>query len=285
MQITFENVSADYVIGPIRTPRVLNSINLTLKQGSFTAVIGPTGAGKSSLLKAMNGLLIPTKGHVKIGHDRITSQNNKQALKKIRKKVGLVFQFPESQLFAKTVEKDICFGPLNFGVPFKEAKEIARKTIMQVGLDQNILTKSPFSLSGGQKRRVAIAGVLATKPEVLILDEPGAGLDPEGKKKIFSLISHLNQKHRMTIVLVTHDMDDVISYADHVIVMEKGCAVIQGPVREVFSLKEKLEDYHLDVPEVLRFQLKIEQETGMKLPRTCLTVNELADTLIEVGLV
>lgn len=183
MQIELKDVSANYQIGPIRKPNVLNDVNLTIESGTFTALIGRTGAGKSSLLKTLNGLLLPTKGSVRIGETIIKPPYSKEAIRIIRKQVGMVFQFPESQLFAETVEKDICFGPLNFGVPFKEAKEIAKKVITLVGLEPAILSKSPFSLSGGQKRRVAIAGILAMEPSVLILDEPGAGLDPQGKKK------------------------------------------------------------------------------------------------------
>lgn len=285
MQINFKNVTADYQLGPIRTPGVLKSINLSLHPRSYTAVIGHTGAGKSSLLKAMNGLLLPTEGQVEIGENIITAENNKQALKEIRKQVGMVFQFPESQLFAETVEQDICFGPLNFGIPLKEAKKIAKDVIVQVGLDTSILSKSPFSLSGGQKRRVAIAGVLATQPKVLILDEPGAGLDPHGKKEILSLISSLHQNEGVTIVLVTHDMDDVALYAENVIVMEKGQVVMHDQVREVFSDQEWLNSLHLDVPEARHFQSKIELQTGIKLSQTCLTIDELQDGLMEVGLI
>lgn len=285
MQINFKNVTADYQLGPIRTPGVLQSVNLSLNPGSFTAVIGHTGAGKSSLLKAMNGLLIPTEGQVEIGKNIITTENNKQSLKKIRKQVGMVFQFPESQLFAETVEQDICFGPLNFGVPLADAKKIAKDVLLQVGLDTSILSKSPFSLSGGQKRRVAIAGVLATQPKVLILDEPGAGLDPEGKTEILSFISSLHRDHGVTIVLVTHDMDDVAHYAEDVIVMEKGQVVMHNQVRNVFSDQEWLTSLHLDVPEARHFQSKIEQATGIQLPKVCLTIDELRDELIKVGFV
>src|SRR5690625_600154 len=285
MQINFKNVTADYQLGPIRTPGVLKSINLSLHPGSYTAVIGHTGAGKSSLLKAMNGLLLPTEGQVEIGEHIIIAENNKPTLKEIRKIVGMVFQFPESQLFAETVEQDICFGPLNFGVPLKEAKKIAKDVIVQVGLDTSILSKSPFTLSGGQKRRVAIAGVLATQPKVLILDEPGAGLDPKGKKEILALISSLHRDQGVTIVLVTHDMDDVALYAEDVIVMKKGEIVKHDHVREVFSNQEWLSSLHLDVPEARHFQSKIEQQTGIKLPRTCLTIEELRDGLMEVGLI
>lgn len=285
MQIKFKNVTADYQIGPIRTKGVIQSVDLSLKPGSFTAVIGHTGAGKSSLLKAMNGLIIPTQGKVEIGKHIIEIENNKESLKNIRKQVGMVFQFPESQLFAATVEQDICFGPLNFGIPLKKAKEIAYDSLLQVGLEPSILSKSPFSLSGGQKRRVAIAGVLATNPQVLILDEPGAGLDPLGKQEILSLIESLHKEQGLTIVLVTHDMDDVAQYAEDVIVMERGKVIIHDKVRKVFSNPKKLTSLQIDLPSSLKFQLKIEQATGIAFLQTCLTIDELSESLIEVGLV
>lgn len=284
MEIRIENVSADYQVGPIRNRDVLHDVDVNIQSGSFTAVIGYTGAGKSSLLKAINGLLLPTQGSVKIGTDIIKSEKNKEALKSIRKKVGMVFQFPESQLFAETVEKDICFGPLNFGVPLEEAKSRTKEAIEQVGLPQEILDKSPFSLSGGQKRRVAIAGILVMKPDILVLDEPGAGLDPSGKNEIMNLISSWHEERGMTTVLVTHDMDDVVNYADNVVVMEKGTVVFHDSVQLLFSNDEKIEKWHLDVPVARRFQMKLESETDVKLKRVCLTVEDLADALIEVGL-
>ena len=284
MEVIFDNVSADYQLGPIRSPLVLHSVDVTIKSGSYTAVVGYTGAGKSSFLKAMNGLLLPKEGQISIGTSVIKPDKNKKALKSIRKRVGMVFQFPESQLFAETVEKDICFGPINFGVPKTEAKEIAKQVLEQVGLQQDILKKSPFSLSGGQKRRVAIAGILAIKPDILVLDEPGAGLDPNGRKEIMDLISSWHRDRGMTTVLVTHDMEDVVTYADRVIVMEKGQVVLHDDVEKVFSNHEQLEKWHLDVPDARRFQLNFEKKTGILLPKVCLTIDDLADAFIEVGL-
>ncbi|MBW8350960.1 energy-coupling factor transporter ATPase [Bacillus sp. IITD106] len=285
MQITFENVSVDLQIGPIRSPLVLHSVHLKIKSGALTAVVGHTGAGKSSLLKVMNGLLIPKEGRVLVGNHMIDFNTNKKDLKKIRQKVGMVFQFPESQLFAETVEKDICFGPLNYGVSEKRSKEIARNAIKMVGLDNDILLKSPFSLSGGQKRRVAIAGVLAMEPDILILDEPGAGLDPQGKKEILALLKKWNQERGMTIVLVTHDMNDVALYAEDVIIMEKGRVAAHVETRLLFSDNKLLNRYFLDVPDVRRLQLKIEDKLRIALPHVCLSVEELADALIEGGYV
>ncbi len=231
------------------------------------------------------GCLFQNKGQVRIGSDVIQQENNKASLKSIRQKVGMVFQFPESQLFAETVEKDICFGPLNFGVSLEEAKEITKKVIYQVGLSEEFLEKSPFSLSGGQKRRVAIAGILAMQPDVLVLDEPGAGLDPSGKKEIMDLIASWHKERGMTTVLVTHDMEDVVDYAERVIVMDKGTVVYHGTVLELFSDFKQIKKWHLDTPDATRFQLEIEMKTGVKFNRVCLTVEELADALIEVGLV
>lgn len=279
-----EGVSADYVIGPIRSPFVLQSIDLQIESGSYSAIVGHTGAGKSSLLKTINGLLLPTAGKIEVGKDIIKQKNNKQALKNIRKKVGMVFQFPEAQLFAETVEKDICFGPLNFGVPLKQAQQIAKEVMQLVGLPLHLLNKSPHSLSGGQKRRVAIAGILAMEPEILVLDEPGAGLDPKGKNEIMRLIKSLHQERNLTTILVTHDMDDVVHYADKIIVMENGRIVRNGDLRSVFSDRLAIKKWHLDLPEAYQFQLEIEERTGIELPDICFTVDELADALMEVGL-
>lgn len=279
-----EGVSADYVIGPIRSPFVLKSIDLQIEPGSYSAIVGHTGAGKSSLLKTINGLLLPTAGKIEVGKDIIKQKNNKQALKNIRKKVGMVFQFPEAQLFAETVEKDICFGPLNFGVPLKQAQKIAKEVMQLVGLPLHLLNKSPHSLSGGQKRRVAIAGILAMEPEILVLDEPGAGLDPKGKNEIMRLIKSLHQERNLTTILVTHDMDDVVHYADKIIVMENGRIVRNGDLRSVFSDRLAIKKWHLDLPEAYQFQLEIEDRTGIELPQICFTVDELADAMMEVGL-
>ncbi|WP_312094870.1 energy-coupling factor transporter ATPase [Niallia sp.] len=285
MQIELKDVSANYQLGPIRKQNIVNSVNLRIESGAYTALIGRTGAGKSSLLKTLNGLLLPTKGSVRVGDTIIKAPYDKEAIRKIRKQVGMAFQFPESQLFAETVEKDICFGPLNFGVPLEEAKEIAKKMIELVGLEASILSKSPFSLSGGQKRRVAIAGILAMKPSVLVLDEPGAGLDPQGKKEIMSLISTWHQQEGLTTILVTHDMEDVALYADQVILMDQGKIIKYEKTKTIFSDWDLLESWGIEMPQARRYQMKIEAETGIKLPKICLTLEELADALVSVGLV
>ncbi len=285
MEIQFTNVTADYKIGPLRTAQVLYEINLHIPSSSFTAIVGPTGAGKSSLLKTMNGLLLPKEGSVQVDRFLLDQHTEKNVLKLVRKKVGLVLQFPESQLFAETVEKDICFGPLNFGATPQEAKKLAIEALHHVGLQEDILTKSPFSLSGGQKRRVAIAGILALKPEVLVLDEPGVGLDPEGKEEIFQLLTKLNRELGISILFVSHDMNEVARFAEDVIVMNKGKVTFYGKKRELFTNEELLTNMRLELPDALRFQRQFENKIGKKLGKICLTEEELADVLMEEGYV
>lgn len=284
MQVNFKTVSADYQIGPIRSANILQNVNLHLPSQSFTAVVGHTGAGKSSLLKTINGLLLPKEGAIQVGELEIHKEPSKQVLKQVRKSVGMVFQFPEAQLFAETVEQDICFGPLNFGVSRQEAKQLVKDVLPLVGLTEDILQASPFALSGGQQRRVAIAGVLVMKPDVLVLDEPGAGLDPNGKEEILTLLQALHNKNGTTIILVTHDMGDVARFAEDVVVMGNGTITTHQPVRTFFEDVKQLQAWSLDVPEARRFQLRIEQETNIQLPWTCLTIDDLATALIEVGL-
>lgn len=284
MQVNFQNVTADYQIGPIRSKNILQDVQLTLSSKSFTAIVGHTGAGKSSLLKTVNGLLLPKAGSIQVGDQTITADQSKQVLKKIRQSVGMVFQFPEAQLFAETVEQDICFGPLNFGIPKKEAKKWAKEALALVGLPESVLSASPFSLSGGQQRRVAIAGVLVMKPDVLVLDEPGAGLDPKGKEEILSMIKQLHNTNGMTTLIVTHDMDDVARYADAVVVMEKGAVTHHASTTDFFDDVDQLHAWSLDIPEARRLQLRVEKEAKVKLPHVCLTMEDLAEGIIKVGL-
>ncbi|WP_066196347.1 MULTISPECIES: energy-coupling factor transporter ATPase [Gracilibacillus] len=284
MQVTWEQVTADYQVGPIRSPEILKSVTATVKEGAFTAVVGQTGSGKSSLLKSTNGLLLPIHGRVGIGDLELTPENNKKLLKAVRRKVGMVFQFPESQLFAETVEKDIMFAPMNFGSTEAEARRNAQEIIQRLQLDASVLQKSPFSLSGGQKRYVAIAGILAMDPVILVLDEPGAGLDPKGKREMMKLIHNWHTERGLTTLFVTHDMDDVALYADQVIVMEAGGVVYHGTPAELFTDAVQLREWELELPKARRLQLKIEQASDIKLSRTCLTLDELTDALIEAGL-
>lgn len=279
MDIGFEQVNFTYQPGSPFEQRVLYDINMTVKEGTYNALVGHTGSGKSTILQHLNALLKPTSGNVKIGERTITPETNNKNLKPIRKKVGIVFQFPESQLFEETVGKDIAFGPKNFGVSEEDALELAKEYLSLVGLDESYLERSPFDLSGGQMRRVAIAGVLAMEPEVLVLDEPTAGLDPQGRREMMAIFEQLHQTKQMTIVLVTHLMDDVANYADYVYVLEKGQLVKEGVPEEVFQDVQWLQEKQLGVPTAAAFAKRLEKK-GMVFKKLPLTANELADELV-----
>ncbi|OJG97412.1 cobalt import ATP-binding protein CbiO 2 [Enterococcus termitis] len=255
-------------------------MNLTIEDGSYTAIVGHTGSGKSTLLQHLNALVKPTKGKVMIGDRTIIPETNNKNLKPIRKKVGIVFQFPEAQLFEETVEKDIAFGPKNFGITDEEGKRLAKEMLNLVGLDDSYLERSPFELSGGQMRRVAIAGALAMEPEVLVLDEPTAGLDPQGRKEMMEMFQQLHEQRGMTIVLVTHLMDDVANYANHVIVLEKGRIVKAGTPQVVFSDIDWLKEKQLGVPTAADFAEKLIAK-GMSFEQLPLTAEALADDLLK----
>ena len=234
MGISLKNVSYIYQAGTPFEGRALFDMTTTVKDGSYTAFIGHTGSGKSTIMQLLNGLYLPTSGQVHVDDTIITSQSKNKDIKPIRKKVGLVFQFPESQLFAETVLEDVAFGPQNFGVSKEEAEQRAIESLKLVGLPEEFHGQNPFDLSGGQMRRVAIAGILAMQPDILVLDEPTAGLDPQGRKELMSLFKELHLSG-MTIVLVTHLMDDVADYATAVNVMEKGQLVLSGAPKDVFQ--------------------------------------------------
>lgn len=273
MDITFNQVEHRY---QARTPferLALYDINLSVKKGSYLSIIGHTGSGKSTILQHLNGLLKPTKGSVQIGKHVIEAGKRQKNLKEVRRLVGIAFQFPEHQLFEETVEKDIAFGPMNFGVTEEDAIKKARESLELVGLPQSILEKSPFDLSGGQMRRVAIAGVLAMGPEVLVLDEPTAGLDPKGRKEMMELFYRLRKEHNLTIILVTHSMEDAAKYSDEILVMHKGTIEMRGTPREIFSQGEKLSSLGLDLPETVKLQQKL-REKGIPLNEIPLTLEE-----------
>ncbi|MCC3358912.1 energy-coupling factor ABC transporter ATP-binding protein [Bacillus sp. REN16] len=276
MDITIEKLEHRYQIRSPFERLALYDVNANIKSGSYTAVIGHTGSGKSTILQHLNGLLQPTSGSIAIGERTITSKQKEKNLKPLRKNVGVVFQFPEHQLFEETVEKDICFGPLNFGVPLDEAKERAKRTIKMVGLSEEYLTKSPFDLSGGQMRRVAIAGILAMNPQVLVLDEPTAGLDPRGRFEIMEMFYKLHKERGLTTVLVTHSMEDASRYADQILVMEKGTIKFQGSPVEIFSNPEQVLHLGLDVPEAVRLKGLLEEKLGIEIPSSAsLSVDEI----------
>jgi len=278
MQITFDKVSFTYQPNSPFESKALFDIDMTIESGSYTAIVGHTGSGKSTLLQHLNALVKPTAGTVTVGDRVITNQTDNKNLKPLRKKVGIVFQFPEAQLFDETVIKDISFGPMNFGVSEEEAAKVAKEMLELVGLDEKLLERSPFELSGGQMRRVAIAGVLAMQPEVLVLDEPTAGLDPKGRKDMMDMFKRLHTEHGMTIVLVTHLMDDVANYADYVYVLEKGQIVKNGKPEDVFQEIDWLEEKHIGVPQATRFAAKL-REKGIAFERLPMSASELAEIL------
>ncbi|MFI8578093.1 energy-coupling factor ABC transporter ATP-binding protein [Rossellomorea aquimaris] len=283
MQITFQQVEYRYSFNTPFEKLALQDINLSIPTGQFLAVIGHTGSGKSTLLQHLNGLLKPTEGLVQVGEHQIKAKQKAKSLKSVRQKVGIVFQFPEHQLFEETVLKDICYGPMNFGVSEEDAIRRAKELIVKVGLSEEVLNKSPFDLSGGQMRRVAIAGVLAMNPEVIVLDEPTAGLDPRGQREIMDMFYELHQEKGLTTILVTHSMEDAAHYAEEIVIMQKGRLKRKGSPEEIFSSADELFEMGLDVPDVVRFQYQFEHKSGKKLPKTCLTIEELASAIRTVS--
>lgn len=260
MYIQVKNLSYTYNKDLPNEGKALENVSFDVEKNSVLGVIGHTGSGKSTLLQMLNGLLNPDEGDVIIGEDRITEENF--PLVKIRKKVGLVFQYPEYQLFEETVKKDVIFGPSNLGIDDPEELEhIAREALDKVGLDYDeIGERSPFELSGGQKRRVAIAGVIAMKPEVLILDEPTAGLDPESRLELIKLIKDIQVKEEMVLIFVSHNMNDIAVLADKIIVLDKGNIAMEGSPKEVFSREDDLKKIGLDLPKVTRIMHRIAEE-------------------------
>ena len=277
MDIIFKEVEHRYQVNTPFERIALHDLNLNIQSGTFLAVIGHTGSGKSTIIQHLNALLKPTAGEIQIGERTIKANRKEKNLKAIRQQVGVVFQFPEHQLFEETVEKDIAFGPMNYGVLEEEAKQKARELIKLVGLPEDLLTRSPFDLSGGQMRRVAIAGILAMNPNVLILDEPTAGLDPRGRQEIMNMIYRLHKEKGLTTILVTHSMEDAAMYADELIVMNKGTIAMKGSPREVFGQHTQLKEYGLDVPESLRFMLKLQEKFQLEASDTVITFSEVVE--------
>lgn len=282
MQITFESVNHVY---NARTPmerRALYDIEFDIPSGQFVAIIGHTGSGKSTLIQHMNGLLKPSSGVIRIGEKVIQSTEKNKSLKEIRQHVGLVFQFPEYQLFEETIEKDIMFGPLNYGVSIDEARKRAYDVIQMVGLDAEMLGKSPFNLSGGQMRRVAIAGILAMNPDILVLDEPTAGLDPQGQYEIMEMFNLLNRQYGKTIVLVTHDMDLVARYADEVLVMHQGVLALKGSPEDVFKQVDELKRCGINFPVPAQNYHTFANRLSLSIDKLPLTTEEFVDQVESV---
>lgn len=277
MGITLKNVSYTYQAGTPFEGRALFDVTLSIKKGSYTAFIGHTGSGKSTIMQLLNGLNLPTAGSVTVEDREITANSKPKDIKQLRQKIGLVFQFPESQLFEETVLKDVAFGPQNFGISQKKAEQIAREKLAMVGISEELFEKNPFELSGGQMRRVAIAGILAMEPEVLVLDEPTAGLDPKGRKELMTLFKGLHQSG-LTIILVTHLMDDVADYADFVHVLEKGRLILSGHPKDVFQQVNLLEEKQLGVPKITKLAQNL-QKRGYMMETLPITLAEFKEVI------
>ncbi|RYG72809.1 energy-coupling factor ABC transporter ATP-binding protein [Lentibacillus lipolyticus] len=266
MDITFNHVSYIYQANTPFAHKAIDDLSFHIPSGSFTAVVGHTGSGKSTLIQHLNGLIRPSDGEVSIGDYRLTNNAKPADMKELRSRVGVVFQYPEHQLFEETVKKDIAFGPENFGVASEEIDKRISRITADVGLNEEQLERSPFDLSGGQMRRVAIAGVLAVQPEVLVLDEPTAGLDPRGQHEMMEMFHNLHEQQRLTTILVTHSMEDAVRYADHVIILNNGTKYMEGKPEDVLSRKEALQRVQLDVPEMVQFLDAFEKKFGKKIP-------------------
>jgi len=277
MGIALENVSFTYQEGTPLASTALSDVSLMIEDGSYTALIGHTGSGKSTILQLLNGLLVPSQGSVRVFDTLITSTSKNKDIRQIRKQVGLVFQFAENQIFEETVLKDVAFGPQNFGISEEDAEKIAREKLALVGIDESLFDRSPFELSGGQMRRVAIAGILAMEPAILVLDEPTAGLDPLGRKELMNLFKKLHQSG-MTIVLVTHLMDDVAEYANQVYVMEKGRLVKGGKPSDVFQDVVFMEEVQLGVPKITAFCKRL-ADRGVSFKRLPIKIEEFKESL------
>ena len=265
MQISLKNISYTYNYKSPYAREVLKDINLKIDEGSYTVIIGKTGSGKSTLIEHINGLLLPTKGEVAVDNILITNPQSKKerrelakTLKILRQDVAVLFQFSEQQLFETSVLKDIIFAPLNYGVAEEKAILKAKELIKLVGLDESYLDKSPFELSGGEMRKVALCGVLALEPKVLILDEPTVALDYQSREEIMAMVKRLKEEFDMTIVLVTHNMDYVLEYADKVFVLKNGEISFEGKVEDLFLNEQVLKENSLELPEVLKFYKKLE---------------------------
>jgi energy-coupling factor transport system ATP-binding protein len=280
MSIQFEKVNFKYSEGSSRERAALIDIDLNIELGTYISVIGHTGSGKSTLIQHMNALLQPSSGKVRIIDKEIVGGAKNKGVNEVRKRVGLVFQFPEYQLFEETVEKDIMFGPLNFGVSKEEARARAKEVISMVGLGESFLQRSPLNLSGGQMRRVAIAGILAMQPEVLILDEPTAGLDPKGQEEMMQMFYDLHTIHHKTIILISHDMNYVAKYAKRVLVMHQGHLAFDGTPSELFNRKDLLEQYQLDLPDITKLIYDLEERLKIKIDRNIVEVEQLATSIL-----
>lgn len=282
MDITFKNVNYIYQQNTPFAHQAIEDLSFDIPSGSYVAIIGHTGSGKSTLIQHLNGLVRPSSGEVTIGDFHLTNNAKVKNMKALRSRVGVVFQYPEHQLFEETVEKDIAFGPENFDVRKEEIQKRIREITPGVGIPEELLNRSPFELSGGQMRRVAIAGVLAIKPEVLVLDEPTAGLDPRGQKEMMNMFNEMHNRQGLTTILVTHSMEDALTYADHVIILNNGTKYMEGKPEEVFIQKEALQKVQLEVPDIIQFLNAFEEKFGKSIPYRRQSIEEIAREIQQV---
>ena len=278
MAITFKSLSYIYDEGMPYAHHALKDINLNIEEGKITAIIGKTGSGKSTLVEHLNALLVPSSGSLEIEDTIILPGKKNKGLKALRKKVGLVFQFSEYQLFEETILKDVAFGPKNYGASEQEAIAKAKLALKMVGIDESYYETSPFDLSGGQKRRIAIAGILALEPKIIVLDEPTAGLDPKGSQEMIDLFVKLNKKAGITVILVTHDNEIVYNYADNTVLMADGEVKYSGNTLELFNDKEKVKEFNILEPKILSVKNALNVK-GFKIPSNVRTIDELAKYL------
>ncbi len=281
MDITFDKVSYTYQPNTPFQHQALKNITFHIPSGAFVAIIGHTGSGKSTLIQHLNGLLRPTSGALTIGKYKLSADEKLATMKELRSKVGIVFQYPEHQLFEETVEKDIAFGPENFGVPKKEINNRIKKVLPEVGLSEEFLERSPFELSGGQMRRVAIAGILATEPEIYVLDEPTAGLDPKGQKEIMDMFAHIHREEKVTTILVTHSMEDALNYADYIIILNNGEKYLEGTPEEIFQKEAEIRKVQLDVPESIQFAKLYNEKFKANIPLKKQSIQEIVKNVKE----
>lgn len=277
MGINFQNVNFKY--DSRNKMETLKNISLNISsEGEFITILGHTGSGKSTLVQMMNALIFPSSGQLTIFNNSIKSKNNKN-LKEIRKNVGLVFQFPEYQLFEETVIKDIAFGPSNFGFSKEDAEKVAKETCKLLNISEELFLKPPFNLSGGQKRKIAIAGILASSPKILILDEPTVGLDPYSRKELLELLKHIHETTNKTIIIVSHDMNLVANYSKRTIVLDEGQIVFDGKTRDLFNNYQQLEKLHLDLPYISKLALELKNRNIISFNQLPITIDELYNVM------
>lgn len=278
MSIKLENINYIYSEGTAYRKHALKDVSLEIPQGQFVGIIGHTGSGKSTLIQHLNGLIRATEGAFYFNGENVYADNYN--MKELRSQVGLVFQYPEHQLFEVDVLTDVCFGPKNQGLPKEVCEMRAKEALQAVGFPEKYYRQSPFDLSGGQKRRVAIAGVLAMRPKVLVLDEPTAGLDPQGRDEILDQIAKLHEEGDMTVILVSHSMEDIAKYVERLIVMNRGHKMFDGTPREVFSHYKELEDIGLAAPQVTYIMHAL-KEKGFRVDETVMTIEEAVEEILK----